>query len=275
MRTPPDDNSSENSQVGLNDDDGFPTQHEFAEIVIAWWRRRLSTPRKKTKWSDIAIIILIFLTAVAAFWSAFIFQGQLVAMREAERHWMTVRITANTDYVPGAIIGGPLTFDAEGRGNLTSKITMENIGKSVAVHVYSRTSVVATGLVGRLDFPIQEQRKLCDGPNAYSSGTSTIDSRFTIFPNDTEVEFAKSGFETAPIETRPEDRGLKNGKPMQLFLVGCIDYESPASTESPHQTGFIYQVSGQSPPHGIQSLMSFSVSQLKFEPYTFGGKYAY
>ncbi len=127
-----------------------------------------------------------------------ILEGQLSLARDANRPWIRVAVTANTDYVPGAFIGGPLSFDQNGRGSLTSKITMENIGKSVAGHVYSRTKVVAIGIsADQLDIPIEEQKKLCSGLNTYDTKQYRLDPRLTIFPNDTEVEFEKSTFETS------------------------------------------------------------------------------
>ena len=72
----------------------------------------------------------------------------------------------------------------------------------------------------------------------------------------------------------PNPIPFKNGKPIWLLVVGCVDYDYSSSSSS-HQTGFIYQVYGKNPLHGIQTRMTFSVDQLSFEPYTFGGKYAY
>lgn len=241
-----------------------------------WLRHYWDKERPKSKWHEIAMVILTVLIAGAAIYSAWIFQGQLSLMKDADRPWIKVKVTANTDYVPGSIIGGPLSFDQEGRGSVTSKISLENIGRSVAVHVYVRAKMVAIGIsADQLGIPIEEQRKLCDGLNTYDIQQHALDPRYTIFPNDTEVEFQRLGFETSQIEMRPEDRDLKNGKPVEVFLVGCVDYGYSSGASSPRQTGFIYQMLGKNPRHGIQTLMTFSVDQLSFEPYVFGGQYAY
>jgi hypothetical protein len=255
------------SQIWLSIEDTWDAVRQF---IRGYW----SAPRHKAKWTEGAAVILTLLIAVAAFWSAWIFQEQLELMQDADRPWVTVEITANTDWVPGAIVGGPLAFDQGGHGNLTSKITMKNIGKSVATHVYIRSKALAIGLTDPLSIPLEYQKTLCSGLNTYAKNKSLPDSRYTIFPDDIQVEFDIRGVDAKQIEERPEFLTLKNGKPIALLLVGCVDYEY-ASSPKPHQTGFVYEISGKNPTHGIQTLMTFSVDQLNFQPYAFGGKYAY
>jgi hypothetical protein len=157
---------------------------------------------------------------------------------------------------------------------LTAKFTLKNIGRSVAGHVYIRTKALAVGLVDPFDIPLNEQKALCNGPNAYVRDKPNIDTRYTIFPKDSQVEFDMTGFGTKQIKEMVLDLTLKNGKPVVPLLVGCVDYDYP-SASVPHQTGFIYEVYGKNPVHGIQTSMTFRVDQLEFRPYTFGGKYAY
>ncbi len=201
-----------------------------------------------------------------------IMQQQLEA---TDRPWVKIDATANTDWKRGAMIGGPLSFDAEGHGSLTAKLTLTNTGRSVANHVYLRQKILATGLdAAEMDLPPYEQKTLCDGPNQYIKDKHKIDPRYTIFPNDTQVEFMASGFDTKQVRMLPSPIPFKNGKPIQLYLIGCVDYDYSLST-GPHQTGFIYEVYGDKMHQGIQTLMTIPVDQLTFEPYAFGGKYAY
>jgi hypothetical protein len=64
-----------------------PTPSEFIVWLRQWW----DAPREKSKAADWALVALTVLIAVAAFWSAWIFQGQLSQAREAtrlvERQW--------------------------------------------------------------------------------------------------------------------------------------------------------------------------------------------
>jgi hypothetical protein len=207
-------------------------------------------------------------------------QGQLETMQKqfeaTDRPWIAVEITANTDWVPGSVVGGPLFFDQAGVGHMAAKITLKNIGRSVASHAYIRETVFAVGLdPAELQRPPMEQKKLCSGPNPYTKpgAQMKIDPRFTIFPNDTQVEWESIGFPTAQIPEAELGRPLRNGKPVEPFLVGCVDYEYAAS-KVPRQTGFIYQVFGSKNHQGIQTLMVIPADKLTFEPWAFGGKYA-
>ncbi len=55
---------------------------KIAEAVIAWLRTYWEKPREKSKRTDVTTVILTALIAVASFWSAWIFQGQLNTSRE-------------------------------------------------------------------------------------------------------------------------------------------------------------------------------------------------
>jgi hypothetical protein len=67
---------------------------------------------------------------------------------------------------------------------------------------------------------------------------------------------------------------FQNGKPVVPLVIGCVDYDYPSSS-TPHQTGFIYEVWGSKGHQGIQTLVTVPVDKLTFEPYAYGGKYAY
>lgn len=192
-----------------------------------------------------------------------------------DRPWISVEATSNTEWVPNALIGGPLIFDASGRGSLTVELTLRNIGRSVATDVYVRQEVIATSIdAASLRIPIDEQKRICGGQNTYAGSKSAYmtDPRYTIFPNDYQIEFSKSTFDTHNlVDTLP---GLKRGKPVIPYLLGCVDYEY-GSLSVNHQTGFIYEVLGGRDHQGIQTSDSVPVNKLTFEPYTFGGKYAY
>jgi len=85
-----------------------------------------------------------------------------------DRPWVKINVTANTDWVPGAIIGGPLMFDRDGRGSLTAKIVLENIGKSVANHAYVREQPFATGRLRK------KWRRLSNSKRCFAMGQTRI-----------------------------------------------------------------------------------------------------
>lgn len=210
-----------------------------------------------------------------------------------ERPWIEVTLTANTEWEPGPGLdmprfasqnGGPLNFDQDGRGFLSFKLNMKNVGNSVAEHVYPRIKVLVEGRFSPgFNFtktPLEKQIALCGKPNEFIRGTRSHedrpapDERFTIFPKDTESEYSLEPIDTKQLAENPPEFGLKSGKLVDIYIVGCVDYDYSFSS-IPHQTGFIYTVYGKHPLHAIQSKMTFTPDQLDFEPYWWGGKYAY
>lgn len=205
--------------------------------------------------------------------------NQLGVMREqleiTDRPWITVKITACTECGPRDIRGGPLSFDGDGRGRLTYNIALDNTGKSVASRVYVRSKALAIGLDAvEMNTPLNEQKNLCSGPNLYANNKLPFDERQTIFPNAPNVTSVVTGFDTKQIRDMPEFQ-FTRGKPVQPFVVGCVDYEYATSSIN-HQTGFIYQVFGGKTHQGIQIRDTVPVDSLTFEPYFLGqgGNYA-
>ena len=63
-----------NPQQTAHDKGGPAPKSQLRDEIVEWLRRYWNTPREKTKWPDIAAIILTLVVAIAAIWSAFIFQ---------------------------------------------------------------------------------------------------------------------------------------------------------------------------------------------------------
>ena len=86
----------------------MPEENYTPTQVIEWIRIWLTHPnREQSKFTDIAIVILTLLIAVAAFWSACIFQGQLNEARKTtkltvesfridERAWVEIQPIASS-----------------------------------------------------------------------------------------------------------------------------------------------------------------------------------
>lgn len=248
-----------------------PSPADVCAAICRWLDRYWDAPREKSKPTDVAMVFLTILVVVAAFLSAYYFQKQLDVMRRqfeaTDRPWITVEVTANTDYVPGAFIGGPLTFDPDGSAHLTWKYTLKNIGRSVANQVYIReTALTMSPFDPHLKLPLEMQRDLCGKPR-------TTAGILTIFPNETKEVFASKVVDTKDVKDMPELR-LKRGKPVTFFVAGCVDYQFATSTAN-HQTGYIYQVWGSKTHQGIQVGTTIPVDQLSFEPYPFEDVNAY
>jgi hypothetical protein len=83
MNTIPDNQSTGNPQTDGNHGDNPQPPDEALAAVLKWLRHYWDIPRQKAKWTEIATVVLILLTAIAAFWSAWIFEGQLTEMHTA------------------------------------------------------------------------------------------------------------------------------------------------------------------------------------------------
>ena len=56
-------------------------QDEFTAAVVHWLRHWWDAPREKAKWTDVALVLLTITIAIAAFWSAYVFVGQLTLVQ--------------------------------------------------------------------------------------------------------------------------------------------------------------------------------------------------
>src|ERR1035441_8101275 len=192
--------------------------------------------------------------------------GQLSVMQKqleaTDRAWIAIELSVVN--VPGAFIGGPLVFDGNGRGSMGIEVRARKIGKSVANSASVRIDAFALPILESISkTPEQRQRKLCE------SRDEKRVMRSTILPNDTGGIYASIGFDTKDIpNAMPE---LKNGKPIVVFVYGCVDYES-ADSLTRHQTGFVLQAFGSRDTNkGIQVGATVAADQLTFRPYQFFG----
>jgi hypothetical protein len=200
-------------------------------------------------------------------------KSQLRVMKEqlevTDRPWLKVEAASYTEDA-----GGPLRFDENGRGYLTFKLVLTNIGRSVATHVEVRAKSFAmpifggSEVVGGSDFrlPIEEQEKLC---KAHADRKSEVG--YAIFPGEPRTKVYTGVFETKHIM---DLHGARQGKPILPYVVGCVSYRYATSSIS-HQTGFVYEVSGGNGRQAIFVGNTVPVDSLTFGPYVLSGEYAY
>lgn len=114
-----------------------PQFEDLLRAVISWLQNWRAVPRERSKAADWAVVILTVLLAIAAFWSAFLFQGQLTEARKAgdlasesfrmdERAWIVLEKVNPTLTAP-ANAKFPASFNCE--------ISLRNVGKTVATNV--------------------------------------------------------------------------------------------------------------------------------------------
>jgi hypothetical protein len=258
-----------------NDADGTegPTSpSEVLVIVLNWLRHYWDAPRKKSKSADWARAALTLIIAGAAFWSAFIFNSQLRAIRKhfevTDRPWIQAEPKVES----------PIMFHDNGDLSMSVTFVLNNIGHSVAtdVTVYAGALVPKSEGVEHFRQPLERQAELCGKVDPYAM---TI----TLFPNETKefnVGFRVSHEEIeanlAPPSAMPD---LPTAKRTNPILFGCVDYQF-SSLPKHHQTGFIYSVVGTNPknpnvPYFIVVGETLPAANIAFERWGLGGDYSY
>jgi hypothetical protein len=187
-----------------------------------------------------------------------------------DRAWLRVEVTGNRDLPPNAILPTTLSFDTNGTGNLGRTIILNNVGRSVATKVHIRDTTVVANPMNAADItlPITRQKEFCaapPSPNAVS---------YTVFPGVPFKSYEASTFDTKDVPDPPGIDRLQRGRPVALYLVGCVDYRY-GSTSTKHETGFALEVFGGTAHQGIQIKASFPPEALTFLPFFLGGDYAY
>jgi hypothetical protein len=166
-------------------------------------------------------------TANAAQEAADVAKQTLIA---AQRAWVRPDKIAMT---------GVLSFNPDGTASATVSFNATNVGNSPAIHVmpYAWLFVLRNG--GPIHW--QEQQRLCAQIRQGTPGAGS-----TLFPNES---FPKGGIKQWSLgigATADEiKQGLAasgDGKGVNLFLLGCIDYSFPTDAKTHHQTGFMYQI---------------------------------
>lgn len=94
------------------------------------WLRGFHLHREKPKATDWIVVGLTLVVAIAAFYSAWVFQGQLTAANKelelSERPWIALEIAK----------ASPFRFAPAGGAGMTIDITMHNLGHSPAIEIY-------------------------------------------------------------------------------------------------------------------------------------------
>jgi len=127
-------------QDELHDDNNSQRDYTPAE-VIDWIRVWLTQPnRERSKFTDILLVILTLLVAVAGFWSAFIFQGQLTEARNLSKR----------QFSPYLLYEGGKAELIEGGRSLKVSVQVKNFGQTPA---YSATHWLTAQVMDRLSDP--------------------------------------------------------------------------------------------------------------------------
>jgi len=212
-----------------------PSPSKFFIAVYHWLLHWWDAPREKSKAADWAVAVLTVAIAIAAIWSACIFQGQLEEARRltiiSERPWLDINVEPSSD----------LTFNNEGV-NVTVTFLVKNFGKSIAqrTQINAKVSPVAPSLpVAPQAGDVQEE--LCRSPGLQRIGT------FDVLPDNKPIEPAPEQGVGVPMaemnSLAVKSRDDSSRRFIGLYLVGCITYFS-SFEPNPHQTRFAYHLGG-------------------------------
>src|SRR5437762_3066063 len=125
MSTPPNTNAASNPGNNREKESQFPEKPEMPRSIIKWFRS-FHLNREKPKITDHLTVVLTLVVAIAAFWSACIFQGQLTEMRRGaivdQRAWVA-----------------PFDIQSEHNsiGEIYFKVLYKNTGKTPALRTSS------------------------------------------------------------------------------------------------------------------------------------------
>jgi hypothetical protein len=149
-------------------------------------------------------------------------------------------------------IVNPLTFDVPGNGgqitSMTLEDTLENVGQSVALHIFSWEDVIPmdNGFSPFVTARVR-QGQWCNA-SRHSDVTKGL-SGYVLFPKDHFSQNSRiGGYMTIVNKIAQENKNIP-GK-VGFVLIGCVAYRSsfePADAPA-HETKFIYQLA--EPLHG-------------------------
>jgi hypothetical protein len=193
MNTLPNNESADNTEPQPKHKENTPTPSEFLDSILDWLRHWWDAPREKSKAADWAIAVLTVVIAIAAFWSAFIFQGQLAIARDTlvigQRPWLGI------DSKP--------TVEVEGnRWKVVFRV--KNYGVSPALHSAFASETDNAPIVfdvskAKIEWACSRGKALTADPAGHG---------YTIFPGSSQ----------------PQDITIDGTSQTALYLLGCLTY---------------------------------------------------
>ncbi|HLV95521.1 MAG TPA: hypothetical protein VKS44_10060 [Candidatus Acidoferrales bacterium] len=198
---------------------------KIAEAIRFWLHRYWETPREKAKWTDGATVVLTLLIAIAAFWSACIFQGQLTVARQTMEAQTRPWVGSGEVKVKNPMFVVYPSNPIQGRTQISFAIDIpiKNFGNSPAFHVDTEVGGTMTEQVGsspNIDAEMEYTCGRADG-NAKSVGG-------VLFPNSSGTTLEV-----------PENIGvplIKITEVHRVWIVVCIAYSETTSGQQLHHT---------------------------------------
>lgn len=205
MGTTPPRQSPRHPRRYRDNSDYSPTPSEMMRRFVVWLRG-FHWNREKAKVTDWLVVGLTLAVAVAAVWSAWVFQGQLHEAQKSTR--LSVRPWVGLDE-GGAIETTPLQIDESGNVSLTYTIRAKNYSSSPATNVWAAANLV---IADDLTTVYEQQGFACS-----DAMIGKPDIGLVLFQGKERV------FNSMPAFTKIT---LKHGSGFQIgiWMAGCIGY---------------------------------------------------
>ena len=198
---------------------------KISEAILFWLHHYWDAPREKAKWTDGATVILTFGIAIAAFWSACIFQGQLTVARktmEAQtRPWVgngEIEVKQPTFLVyPNNPIQGRTQV------SFVIDIPIKNVGNSPAFHVETELNGTMTEQIAAPPTMDTMMESACGWADRNAKSVGGV-----LFPNspDTTLEYPENMM--VPF--------IQITEVHRVWIAICIAYSGTTSGQQLHHT---------------------------------------
>ncbi len=206
---------------------------KILKTALECLRHYRDTPREKSKRSDVVMVILTLGIAIAAFWSAWIFQGQLTdsqnANNRSEGQWETqqrpwVGLSGGVEFTKPPIFQVFAVNAAKSTGiELSIAFKVKNFGLSPAFKTASEIEVRLGD--NTLTLPQDQMKGACSLAvwNSQGEDTATFGDS-VVFP---------TGETTASFEN-VTGQPIELSKIRRVWIAGCIAYQGAASAVIHH-----------------------------------------
>lgn len=224
MKTTSNDQPGDNPRRNPEDSDNPPSPSESLAALVKWLRHYWDIPREKSKWTEAANVILTLLIAIAAFWSAWIFQGQLNEARKATDATLESFHTDERAWVEIEPIKPILLQPRDNKFGAAFKyeIYLKNAGKTaahdIAVKAESSGSSIELG-AKRYEVGQMQDKYLLD--KFTESGTG---KPIHIPNNPVPKVLAPGAIATVPFTLSGQEPQIFPKTEMVSYLIGRIDY---------------------------------------------------
>jgi hypothetical protein len=238
MSATPNNEFSANPKNGPDSKDNSPNPSEALAIVFDWLRHWWDAPREKSKAADWILVGLTVAIAIAAFWSAWIFQGQLTL---ADKQWKSQQVpwlgldesTVSVSPLLKVVAGPPSS--KEPVLMVTMTYSVKNFGPSPAFNESDSIMAIAYHDGPK---PVEQMRLECEmQDHASLSGAYTFGAGEMILPtNRKQIIDWTTNIQLTPGETHIQ----------RIWLVVCVAYMD--SWNKMHHSRYLYLSRHQNVP---------------------------